>query len=307
MSGPVAVTGATGFIGTAILAALADSGWPVNALTRTPRGASPGIRWIRGHLGDAGSLAELTNACDTVIHCAGRVRGATASEFDAANVDGTANLLSAIGRRRTPPRLLLMSSLAAREPQLSWYAASKHRAEQVLAGHAEFIHGTIFRPTAVYGPGDREMRPMLDSLRRGFLPLAGGAHRHFGLLHVHDLVAAVLRWLAAPVTSSGPYELDDGTPGGYDSVALKATAESALGQRVRIIPLPSPLLYCAAGLNLAFSRVWGRSPMLTPGKVRELTHADWVCDNGPAAAALGWKPRIRLADALRDSARLIDG
>ncbi|MBI2994353.1 MAG: NAD-dependent epimerase/dehydratase family protein [Gammaproteobacteria bacterium] len=302
MPAPVAVTGGTGFIGSVILSALLGRGWSVNALTRVPRHPNPGIRWIHGHLADSGSLSELTGDCDTIIHCAGLVRGASAAQFNATNLGGTANLLAAIRRRRTPVRLLV-----AREPHLSWYADSKYRAEQLLSAHAGAIQATVFRPTAVYGPGDREIRPLLDCMRRGFLPLPRRPHQRFSLLHVHDLAAAVLCWLAASRPGPGPYELDDGMPGGYDGKTITAVAQASLGRRMRVISLPIPLLYCAAGLNLLYGRVTGRLPMLTPGKVRELTHANWVCDNGPVRTALDWSPRIRLADALRDSAQLLDG
>ncbi|MDT8322255.1 MAG: hypothetical protein RQ826_17195, partial [Xanthomonadales bacterium] len=51
-----------------------------------------------------------------------------------------------------------------------------------------------------------------------------------------------------------------------------------------------------------FSRLTGRAPMLTPGKVRELTEAAWLCDNGAFTAATGWRPRIDLAAGLDSAA-----
>jgi hypothetical protein len=57
-----------------------------------------------------------------------------------------------------------------------------------------------------------------------------------------------------------------------------------------------------AGVNLRLSRLLRYPPMLTPGKVREVLHPDWICNNEPVCRALAWEPRIRLADALLDKA-----
>jgi nucleoside-diphosphate-sugar epimerase len=77
---------------------------------------------------------------------------------------------------------------------------------------------------------------------------------------------------------------------------------------VRQLRIPRGLLRIAAGVNLAGARVFGYRPMLTPGKVRELTHADWVCDDAPLRAATGWKPRVLLEDGMRQTLqRLQDG
>ncbi len=166
----LAITGATGFIGAALLRKLAGHGWRVRALYRTRTGAMPGIRtdndmqWIQGSLADSESVARLVQGAEAVIHCAGAVRGASQEQFDRVNVAGVARLARAARHSRPMPRFLLISSLAAREPQLSFYAASKRGGEEVLRSTAQGMPWCVLRPPAVYGPGDREMRPAV--LRR---------------------------------------------------------------------------------------------------------------------------------------------
>lgn len=298
MPGPVALTGATGFIGTALRRALVNAGHPVSALTRRPMPAEPGVTWIRGQLHQPDSLRELLNGVGAVIHCAGVVRGASRAGFDHTNVDGTAAVIAALCLQSSPPRLLFLSSLAARHPTLSWYAASKAAAESLIARDGNAIRWCILRPTAVYGPGDREMRPLFQWLLRGVLPTPQPAGARFSLLHIDDLVAAVLCWLDTPGAVNAVYELCDGTPGGYDAALLAAATEAQSGQRVRVLRLPARLLEILARLNLLLAAVVGHAPMLTPGKVRELTHADWRADPAPFMEATGWRPRIRFADAL---------
>lgn len=295
----VAVTGATGFIGRALLQSLAKGGWRVRALTRSPRKDDESIQWIKGDLDDLDALQSLVKNASAVVHCAGQVRGSSLEDFVHTNVQGTDNLLCASTQQSSPPRFLLISSLAARKPELSWYATSKHMAEQLVTAHSHIMPSAIFRPTAVYGPGDKEMSPLFRVTQRGILPMVGKPAMRFGLLHVNDLVAAILCWLSTDIPVQGVYELDDGMPGGYDSKSVAAIAQAVWKRPVYCVFLPAPLVSLIARINLWSARLLRYSPMLTPGKVRELQHPNWVCDITPLTQALpDWQPCIRLRDAL---------
>jgi len=300
MSGSwVAVTGATGFIGSVLLKSLIKGGWKVRALTRSPRSDDEFTQWVEGDLDNLSALRSLVKDVSAVVHCAGRVRGSSLEDFVHANVEGTANLVRASIQQSSPPRFLLISSLAARQPELSWYATSKRMAEQLVIDHSRIMPCAVFRPTAVYGPGDKEMSPLFRATRRGILPMVGQPSMRFGLLHVSDLVTAILCWLSARIPVHGVYELDDGTPGGYDSQSVAAIAQDVWERPVYCIFLPAPLVSLIANINLWLARLLRYSPMLTPGKVRELQHPDWVCDIAPLTRALpDWQPCIRLREAL---------
>lgn len=300
----VALTGATGFIGRHITASLVAEGIRVRALKRTATSVTTAaaVEWVTGDLGDAASLSELVRGADTVIHCAGAVRGSSSEALDSVNAEGTARLARAAAEEGGVRRFLLVSSLAAREPGLSWYAASKHRAEEVLARAAgDDFAWAVFRPTAVYGPGDQEMRPLFLAMRRGLLPVLGDRDGLISLLHVEDLVRAVMAWVLRHETVTGVFELHDGASGGYNWLQIAQIAESVLGRPIVTIPVPAAVLFAVARLNLTVARIRGTAPMLTPGKVRELRHSDWSCNNEAVTAALGWAPRIDLATALRES------
>jgi len=298
MPGLVAVTGATGFIGRALTGALLETGRHVRALGRRVPPDQGSIEWMAGTLEDKAVLSRLVNGADAVIHCAGQVRGHSARQFVRTNVEGTANIVRASAAQNPLPRFLFVSSLAAREPGLSCYANSKYLAEKVVADKAGAMPWTVFRPTAVYGPGDRELRPVFNACRRGILPVPGSPARRFSLIHIDDLVAAILLWVASGEPVQGVYELDDGTPGGYDYRQLAAIAGEVWGRRVFLLPLPLPLIHIVAGVNLLAARTFNYLPMLTPGKLREIRHPDWSCDNTPLKQALGWRPAVSLRDAL---------
>lgn len=299
----VAVTGATGFIGRMLLKSLVRDGWEVRALTRRPQVEDGSITWIVGDLDDPSALRNLVQGVSAVVHCAGQVRGSSLDDFIHTNVDGTANLVRASIQQTSPPRFLLISSLAARQSELSWYATSKRLAEQIVADHSDVMPCAVFRPTAVYGPGDKEMSPLFRATQHGVLPMVGRSAMRFGLLHVSDLVAAVLCWLSSRVPICGVYELDDGMPGGYDGYSVAAIAQDVWKRPVRCLFLPVSLVSMTANVNLCLARLLHYSPMLTPGKVRELQHPDWVCDITPLIQALpDWQPCVRLRDALPQAA-----
>lgn len=304
----IALTGATGFIGSRLLEVVAAQGWSIRALTRrapAPSAAQPSagpvaqVTWVRGDMADRRALEQLVEGVQLVIHCAGRVRGCSAAAFHQVNADGTENLVRISRAQPQRPRLLLLSSLAARCPELSWYAASKYQAEQRLRQHGDALSWTILRPTAVYGPGDRELRGLFRAMRRGLLPVPGPAHARITLLHRDDLAQAVLCWARSEPRAHGLYEIHDGTPDGYSWPQLAAIAQTAWQRPVRRLAIPAPVLTSIAWINLGSAKLLGYDPMLTPGKVRELRHPDWHCDNGPIQAALGWQPRIRLLDSLQ--------
>lgn len=299
-SSPIALTGATGFIGTALLSQLTAAGWHVRALCRRREAgttdALPGVEWVQGDLDDSRALEALVAGAQAVVHCAGTVRGAWRSDFDRVNGEGARRIARASAGLTPAPRFLLMSSLAARMPKLSDYAASKRLGEHSVRTESGNMRWTILRPPAVFGPGDRELAPLFSCIARGFAPVPARSKARFSLIHVYDLASAVLRWLEADTGYGRIFELDDGRPGGYDWDAVLSVAGRALGRErpVRQVPIPMPALQLAAWANLWTARALGYAPMLTPGKVREITHPDWLCDSHDFADLTGWRPTIGL-------------
>jgi nucleoside-diphosphate-sugar epimerase len=300
----VAVTGGTGFIGRALCARLRADGYPVRALVRNITLAADlaesGVTLVPGDLDDGDALRVLLDDCDVVIHLAGAVRGNSQQSFDRTNVRGTQNLLDALGARKESPRLLLISSLAAREPGLSWYARSKYQAEQCLHDGPPDLDWAIIRPPAVYGPGDKEMLPVFLWMARGIAPVPGDPAARVSLIHVEDLASAIVACLGLPRLQHRTFTLDDGTPGGYDWDEMAAIAGGVWQRKVRLVRLPGLLLDVLARANLALSRALTYAPMLTPAKLRELRHPNWVANNDDITAATGWRPRVRLSKGLEE-------
>jgi nucleoside-diphosphate-sugar epimerase len=299
----VAVTGATGFIGSNLLPSLTRKGWHVNALvrplSREKKISIAGVRWIAGDLDTPSALEELVSQCDVVIHCAGVVRGRSRSDFAKVNVKGTENLIDVCCNISSPPCFLLISSLAARSPELSHYALSKRRSEDVLIGTEKTLKWTILRPTAVYGPGDRELMPLFRIMAKGFCPVVGSYGNRFSLLHVHDLVEVIERIVESMTFRCRVYEVHDGHNSGYSWEDIIDTVSRLTGRSIFPIKIPVPIVKMAGWGNIGLSLMTGRAPMLTPGKVNELLYPNWVADNTSIERDVRWCPHVTLEDGLR--------
>ncbi|PKP83881.1 MAG: epimerase [Alphaproteobacteria bacterium HGW-Alphaproteobacteria-2] len=270
---PVALTGATGFVGRALMRELARRGVAVRALTRRgPEGAG----WVRGDLDDPGALARLAEGARVLVHVAGATHALGRAGYDAVNVTGAARVAEAV-RTAGVAHLVHLSSLAARRPAISPYAASKHAGEQVVLAEAGDATVTLVRPPAVIGPGDRATKPLIDAMRLGLLtaPMEpAGVERRFSVIHVDDL-ARLLADLALGLRPGG--ELVD--MAGTREVTWARLAEAAgaaTGRRVRLLRLPAATLHLVGAAGDALSALTGRPGMVSRGKMREMLAEEWL-------------------------------
>jgi uncharacterized protein YbjT (DUF2867 family) len=293
----VAVTGATGFVGHAVCSALARQGVPVRALVRRPdatSGLPATASVVLGLLEDDASLASLVEGAGTIVHAAGLVSARRPEDFRRVNVEGTKRLLAAVRTSARPARILLVSSLAARAPSLSAYAASKRAAEAAVADAG--VEFCIVRPPAIYGPRDKATLPLFRQLAHGLLvaPRLRGAR--FSLLHVEDLADLLRRLAVIPRWAGDKLEPDDGRDGGYGWSDIAAIAQAHLGRPVRCVRVPRSVAWSAALLDEALAAARGRAPRLSRGKLGELWYPDWVCRRAAATASPGWAARIGFAE-----------
>jgi nucleoside-diphosphate-sugar epimerase len=283
----LAVTGGTGFVGSHLLPLAVEHGHRVRALTRRPQPETAGIDWVSGDLATPGDLCA---GADAVIHIAGTINAPDRAAYDAGNVAGTASIVAA-ARAAGVRRFVHVSSLAAREPGLADYGASKAAAEGVVAGSG--LDAAIVRPPGVYGPGDRETLAFFQMVARGFAVLPGPGR--FSLIEVGDLVAALLAVAAGDWR--GTAEVDDGG-GGYTHAELAERIGVALGRRPRLVRPPLRLLRAAASIDTAVATARGRLPTLNRGRVATFAHPDWVAAAGHGLPTELWRPAVDLTAGL---------
>jgi nucleoside-diphosphate-sugar epimerase len=274
--GLAAVTGATGFLGQHLVRALAEEGWRVRILARRPplspfwAGLEPEV--TPGDLGDEAALQRLCEGADVVVHNAGLISGDQA-QLDRINVEGARRAALAARRASPQARFILVSSLSAREPDLSADAASKRAGE---AAALDVLEGrlTIVRPPAIYGPGDREtLRFFQIAERAPVLPMLHPEAK-VALIHVQDAARQIVAF-ADSNPECGVYALADGRPEGYTWRELMQTLAGVAGKPRLMLHVPPKALFLLAAASM-ISEGWRRgTATLTFGKVRELTHRDW--------------------------------
>jgi len=295
----IVLTGGTGFIGSQLQQFLVSSGHTVTVYARERQGKKAnilrGCSSVEGSLTDLEKIQELTSQCDLVIYCAGSVRGARPKDFFQANVAGLKTFGLALAT--SGGRLLLISSLAAERPHLSDYANTKYLGEIVLKS-VENLRWCILRPPAVYGASDTELRPLFTLMSKGIALITGPKDQRLSLLHVDDLARAVCVVVMSPSAfKSRKLTLHDGKEGGYCwSEIVKAVRPRGLTVKIR---LPQVLLIVFAKINMLLAATFGYLPMLSPGKVRELSEKAWVCDNTKISELCEWRPRVNLQQGIR--------
>ena len=290
----LAVTGGTGFVGQHLLDLASDRGHSVRALTRRPQGSREGIEWIEGSLDDRDALERLVQASDAIIHVAGVINAPDAAGFEAGNVKGTLSMLAAATAAGTR-RFVHVSSLAAREPGLSQYGASKARSEELVESSG--LDWIIVRPPAVYGPGDKETLELFRMANAGliFLPPKG----RISVIHVADLARLLLNLAEREEPAKSIIEPQDDRPNGWTHKEFAQALGRAVGRRAVSLATPRPLLRIGAALD-RFVR--GDRAKLTPDRAAYFCHPDWVVSSGKAPPPELWTPEITTDQGLGDTA-----
>lgn len=295
MSGLIAITGATGFVGQMVCDLARERGDALRALARTVPGDRVDVEWIEGSLENSEVLSRLVEGAQAIIHIAGLTNTPDPAQFATANVDGTRALLRAC-RNQNISRFIFVSSLAAREPELSAYGASKAAAEDAVRESG--LDWTIVRPPAVYGPRDRDMLDLFRSARRGLVPLPPGGAT--SIIHVRDLAALLLDLVPAKATRHQLYEPDDAREGGWSHGELAQAIGRAVGRKVFAPSLPRSILSFAARMDRLMR---GDGAKLTADRVGYMCHPNWVARSEFRVPSELWNPEITGANGLAETAQ----
>jgi nucleoside-diphosphate-sugar epimerase len=300
----VAITGATGFLGLHLVVALARQGARVRILARRPAShelwAGVALEVVPGSLEDKRALHRLATGADAIVHAAGAIKARDRTAFLRSNADGTIAVVQATRRCAPDARFIAISSLAAREPQLSDYAASKRAGEEA----ARAVYGdpsdrlVIVRPPAIYGPWDRETLAIFKAVSRAVVPVFGSGRT--AIVHVADAADAIAQ-LAMGTGDTGLYTLADTNPAGYGMLDLLDEAAAAVGCRPRFVRVPDGVLLAAGKTSAWWGRIIGNTPIFTAGKAREMLHPHWsVAENELLPPAI-YQSKIGISDGFRQT------
>jgi nucleoside-diphosphate-sugar epimerase len=316
----VLVTGGTGFVGCNLVDALLRKGCQVTCLVRSSSDTrfirKAGVRLVEGDLNDAASIRQAARGVQTVYHLAGLIKAAGHKDYLQVNQGGTRLLLETLAE--TAPdltRFVHMSSLAAAGPStgnrglvekdkpnpISWYGESKLLSEQEALKFSNQFPVTILRPSAVYGPHDRETLLAFRMINRGCLLTPGRFIRRFSLIQVHDLAAACIQAGASDTPTGSIYFVSRPEIHTWEDIGRAIARE--LGKRYRQISFPQWLAAAVGSAGDAWARLTGRAATLNSQKVRELLQESWICNPAKAQAELGFNPAIDLDSGVRVTVR----
>jgi nucleoside-diphosphate-sugar epimerase len=316
----VLVTGATGFIGGHLVEALLEKGYSVTCLVRgtsnTRALQKRPVKLVVGDLNDLEPIREAADAIHTVFHVAGAIKAARRGQYFRINQYGTLKLLETLAEANPHlGRFVHISSLAAAGPSVngrglteeekpkpvSWYGESKLESEREVLGYAKTFPVTILRPSAVYGPGDRETLLLFRMIKRGCLFAPGRLTRRFSLIHVDDLVAAIIGASQRDIASGEIFFLSRSEVYSWEEIGRSIAR--ALNKRYRQIRFPQWLAETAGMAGDLWAHLVGRPATINSQKVRELLEPSWICDSSKARASLGFCPAIDLETGIEQTVR----
>ncbi len=314
----VLVTGGTGFVGVNLVEALLRRGYSVACLVRdTIRSGDirkQPVQVITGGLEDAEALRKAAAGVHMVFHIAGAIKASDREGYMKVNQLGTRRLLEAFAEvNPNVSRFVHMSSLAAAGPSnrmltekdppnpVSWYGESKLQSEQEVLQYAGAYPVTILRPSAVYGPRDRETLLIFRMISRGCLFTPGRLIRRFSLIHVKDLVDAAIQAAERNTRSGEVYFVSRPEVFTWDDVGREAAR--CMGKRYCRISFPKWLARAAGLAGDLYAVLSSRPASVNSQKVKELLQPSWLCDCSKARADLGFSPGIGLEDGIRETVR----
>jgi nucleoside-diphosphate-sugar epimerase len=313
----IAVTGATGFIGSHLVEALVGRGHEVTCLARDPEKirelSGLPVRFVHGSLDSPRALADLIDGQDAVVHVAGLTKAPSLQEYIRVNVGGTESLVSAIrGNCVHLRRFVFFSSSEAMGPSpgglpltedveprpFSAYGKSKVMAERSLVNLERRVPVTIIRPPAVYGPRDRDFAIFFRMVSRGLQPVVSPSPA-FSVVYVKNLVAGICLAIERPQDGVRSYFFTDGPASSW--LDFGGMIAAALGRRPLKLRVPLFAMRAVAFAAGVAGALTGKAGILSRDKIREMG-GSWVVSDERARRELGYLPAFSTQQGIAETA-----
>lgn len=318
------MTGGTGFVGSHLVEELLRRDVDeVRCLVRSdPKWLSNlDVDYIHGDLSDVETLWKGLDGVSHVYHAAGITRAPTWEPFHTVNVQGTLNLMGAVMHAAPEvERVIVTSSLAAVgrcDPPVatedaplqpvSRYGRSKAEMEKSLRENHQMQESywdalpiTVIRPSAVYGPRDRDILDFFQAVQRHLCPVVGTpSEPTLSLVHARDLAAGIVDASFSPTAERETYLLGSTRPYAWNEI--KDAATLALDTWAITVPVPPSLVGAVGMLAEGWGTLTGTYPPLNRDKAREIQYACTACSVEKARHDFDYTPRISLEDGIAET------
>ncbi len=314
----VLVTGATGFIGSFLSEKLENKGYEVYCFVRT----SSNLRWITdlnvnlryGSLFDKQSIKNALTDIEMVFHLAGTTKALNQREYDRGNFEATVNLVDAILDLNRPlKRFIFVSSQAAYGPSptpdpineqspkkpLTEYGRSKLKSQEYIKNKLVKIPRTVIIPPAVYGPRDTDVLKFFKTVKSGIIPQMDGKDRYASLVHVDDLIDAII--LAAEREKALNQEYFIANPKPYSWSEIARITLNYLDKRAITVPVPGFIVDAIAGGAEIISKMTNKPNIISRQKVIEMKQDFWICSPKKALLELNFETKIELQQGIEQT------
>jgi len=310
------ITGASGFLGFHLIEAALLQDYEVYAGVRKSSNTmhldKNRVTVVEMDMSDTGSLTNMLQqyGIGYIIHAAALTRAKTESVYNFSNAELTRNLATAAAESGIK-KFVFISSLASLGPSadggpvteeidpqpLTWYGKSKLLAENYLrqVNNLPFI---VLRPTAVYGPREKDLLLLIKSVMKGIEIYIGKGKQKLSFVYVKDVAAIAVKCLESKINGEF-YNLSDGKV--YDQYAFADAAKKATGKKTLRLHLPLGLIKkVAVGMDILYRRS-SKTPVLNEDKVKELTATDWSCSISKIQRNEGFVPTRDLESGMAET------
>lgn len=316
------VTGASGFVGSNLVETAFDMGFEVHAAVRQSskiENIKPFVsRFVYQDLHDSKSLEDLfvKEQYDYIIHAAALTKAKSAEEMEKVNVGYTESILSAAFAEGTSTkRVVFVSSLAAIGPisymavqdidedspyrPLTVYGRSKQKAEVMIKEKFADKPISVFRPTAVYGPREKDLFILFDTLNKGLDPYIGKKPQKLSFIYVKDLVDVLLQGCVKEQEGLQFYNLSDGEV--YSKYQLADIFKETFSKKPLRLHIPYSIVSLFAKISQRMYKNSSKTPVIYPERLGELTAENWACNINKAKNILGFDPKYNLNSGLKET------
>ena len=309
------VTGGTGFIGSHLIARLRKEGFEVRCLAKDALNKTYlealGVEVVLGDLNQEMPWDELLGDVDIIYHLAGVTRAKVMRDYFIANHEATRRFIKiCVERCAHLKRFVYVSSQTVAGPRLSeqeitettpchpisHYGKSKRMAEMEVLAFRDALPITIVRPSAVYGPRDRDFLEYHKIIRSRIKPILGFGKKYLNLVHVDDLINGI--FLASMSSAAVGEIFFIGSERNYQMREVCDAIARAHDVHPFGVVIPKSMLYAIGAIAGFIGKVTNRQTLFNLQKAREASQKAWTCSVEKAMRLLGYNETIPLADGI---------